>query len=50
MGDAFLADTDIDRRDEAAMLSYVRRKYGRPELLTFVPTKFRAAVKIPRQP
>jgi hypothetical protein len=47
LGGAFLADTDIDRRDEAAILSYVRSKYGRPELLTFLPTKFRAAVKVP---
>jgi hypothetical protein len=49
MGDAFLADTDIDRRDEAAILSYIRNKYGRPGLLAVVPTRFRAAIKIPHQ-
>jgi len=49
MGQAFLADTDIDRRDEAAMLGYVRSKYGLPELLPFKPTKYRAAVNVPRQ-
>ena len=48
-GDAFLADTDIDRRDETAILDYVRRKYGRPELLTFRPKKFRAAVTVRHQ-
>jgi hypothetical protein len=48
LGKAFLADTDIDRADERAMLSFVRSKYGHPELLTFVPTIFRAAVV--RQP
>jgi hypothetical protein len=50
LGNAFLADdTDIDRRDEAAMLRYVRSKYGHPELLTFLPTIFRAAVRIQHQ-
>jgi hypothetical protein len=49
LGDAFLADTHIDRRDEAAMLGYIRSKYGHPELLTFAPTKYRAAVKIPHK-
>lgn len=49
LGQAFLADADIDRRDEAAMLGYVRSKYGLPELLPFKPTKYRAAAMVPRQ-
>jgi hypothetical protein len=46
LGSAFLVDTDMDRRDEASTLRYVRGKYGLPELLTFKPERFRAAVQI----
>jgi hypothetical protein len=47
-GKAFVADTDdLNRRDETAVLDYVRKKYSRPELLTFRPTQYRAAAKIP---
>lgn len=44
-GQAFFADTSLDRRDEAAILNYVREKYNRPELLTWKPTQVRAAFK-----
>lgn len=32
---AYIADCEIDRKDENAMLSYVASKYGRPALMTF---------------
>jgi len=46
-GQAYIADTDFDRRDELAVLAYVREKYGRGELLPFKPTKLRVAMKVP---
>jgi hypothetical protein len=36
---AVVADTDLDRRDESSVLSYIRNKYGRPELQVFRPKK-----------
>lgn len=45
--EAYIADTDLDRRDKAAVLAYVREKYRRSELLPFQPTKIRVAVKVP---
>jgi len=44
-GEAFLVDTDMDRRDEDVTLAHVRSKYGHPELITFKPKNFRAAVQ-----
>jgi hypothetical protein len=45
-GGAFIADTDIARDDETAVLSYVRNKYSRPKLLAFRPVKIMKAVSI----
>ncbi len=46
-GKAFVADTDLDRRNEGSVLSYIRNKYGRPELLDARFKKVRVAVKTP---
>jgi len=48
--EAFVADMDIDRRDEVAVLAYVRIKYDRPELLTFNPKRIRVAARVLRKP
>jgi hypothetical protein len=45
-GKAFVADTDLDRRNEGAVLSYIRNKYGQPELLDVRFKKLRVAVKV----
>lgn len=46
-GKLMIADTDIDRRNEAAVLAFVRKKYDRPELFAVAPKRIRVAVKVP---
>ena len=48
-GEAFLADCNLDRRDEAALLRYVQEKYGLQHAFTFNPNKYTAAVLVPRR-
>lgn len=43
-----IADTEIDRREEGALLDYIKAKYGPNVTLTFEPTHARAAVVVPR--
>ncbi|MBI4218916.1 MAG: hypothetical protein HY682_02150 [Chloroflexi bacterium] len=43
-GEAFIAATGIGRDNEADVLSYLRQKYSRPDLLTFKPIKVTKAV------
>lgn len=47
-GRAFVADVQADRRDETAVLDYVRKKYGRERLIPFRPTMHRGAARLPR--
>jgi hypothetical protein len=50
-GEAFIADcgADRDRRDENAVLEYVKSKYDLSVAISFQPTHYKAAVVVPRK-
>ena len=48
-GEAFLADCNLNRRDESAILWYVQEKYCLQHAFTFKPKKYTAGVLVPRR-
>lgn len=46
-GEAFIADGDTDRRDQDAVLAYVKAQYALPTAITFEPTHVKAGVIVP---
>jgi hypothetical protein len=45
--DAFIADCDIDRRDQDSVLSYVKDKYALQTAITFEPVHVKSGVVLP---
>ncbi len=48
-GEAYIADTDIDRRDEAAVLKYLETKYGLQRVMNMDMSLASAAVQVPNE-
>lgn len=48
-GDAFVMDTDIDRRDEGALIKYLNKKYGRNKLQAMRMGFHSATIEVPKQ-
>lgn len=46
-GDAFIADCDTDRRDQDAILAYVKDKYALPTAIPFEPVHVKSGVIVP---
>ncbi len=49
-GAAYIADCDLDRNDEAAVLQYLLRKYQRPALMPLNLGRLTAYVEVPSTP
>lgn len=49
LGDAYIADTDIDRRDKKAILAYLQKKYG-TKLIDINMNHFSASALVPDDP
>ncbi|NGP53250.1 hypothetical protein [Thioalkalivibrio sp. XN8] len=47
--EAYYIDGDVDRRDEGAVLAYLREKYGRNKLINITMQYHGAAVLVPRE-
>jgi len=47
--EAFIADCNLDRRDEAALLGYIKQKYNLDQVITFNPKKYTASKIVPRR-
>jgi hypothetical protein len=47
-GQGYVADCNISRKDQAAVLEYVRAKYKRPRLIPFEPKRHSAQMAVPR--
>lgn len=46
--EAFIADCNLDRRDESALLAYIKQKYTLDQVITFNPRKYTASKIVPR--